>query len=535
MDTIALTSTIRRILPGLVLTVASGGVQAVPDIGTEVDAICSDFNGTNPYGVNGTSGTTRCALCHDNSNRALRREPEWTWAQDPAGELQKNFCVVQGIIEKPATDITVSQGAAVDFAARGFSPKKGVGQVAFTWKDKDSAVILATGATATIPMPNAGNVTVILDTKDETNNESDQTPDQRTIAVSTAPTVASPNRYTVQAGNTLTVPAPGVLSNDTGTGTLSVVLPPDTNVTKGVLTLNPNGGFSYTPNADFTGRDSFTYKASNGVKTSDPVTVTINVTAAAPVATADRYQVRPGKVLRIGAPDGVLTNDTGSKPLTATLVANATKGKVTVNANGGFVYKPSGGSPGIDSFTYRVKNAVGSSAPVTVTLSTGACTDLDKDGYSAEGGDCGPIDCNDNRKAVNPGAKEICGNLIDDDCNRLADTGDPWCSGKDCIGKLVEQAEYQAEQVKIDQAAWAENLLTVEGRSNSPGATVTVTDPDTGAALGSTTVRDAGTWTVTKRRLTQAPCHVKVDILGASAQRGVDGAPAECSASSLCQ
>ncbi len=45
------------------------------------------------------------------------------------------------------------------------------------------------------------------------------------------------------------------------------------------------------------------------------------------------------------------------------------------------------------------------------------CTDADSDGYSVEGGDCGPVDCNDNDAAINPGAVEVCGDGIDNDCS----------------------------------------------------------------------------------------------------------------------
>jgi VCBS repeat-containing protein len=48
----------------------------------------------------------------------------------------------------------------------------------------------------------------------------------------------------------------------------------------GSLTLNANGSFSYSPAANFTGSDSFIYRASDGTLTSTPVTVTITVIAA---------------------------------------------------------------------------------------------------------------------------------------------------------------------------------------------------------------------------------------------------------------
>ena len=49
--------------------------------------------------------------------------------------------------------------------------------------------------------------------------------------------------------------------------------------TKGTLTFNANGTFTYRPNAGFIGTDTFTYRASDGVLQSNLATVTITVTA----------------------------------------------------------------------------------------------------------------------------------------------------------------------------------------------------------------------------------------------------------------
>jgi uncharacterized repeat protein (TIGR01451 family) len=57
-----------------------------------------------------------------------------------------------------------------------------------------------------------------------------------------------------------------------------------------------------------------------------------------------------------------------------------------------------------------------------------ACTDADGDGYAVEGGDCGPVDCNDSNVNVHPGATEVCDNGIDDNCNGLTDAQEPACS-----------------------------------------------------------------------------------------------------------
>ena len=115
-----------------------------------------------------------------------------------------------------------------------------------------------------------------------------------------APTADS---YSVVAGTTLTVPAPGVRANDSTVGfagslTAQVVTQPG----QGTLNLNGNGGFTYTPNTGFAGTDTFTYRLSDGTYQSPPATVTVTVTPTAcvprpriqtiPVAGGGQLQVR---------------------------------------------------------------------------------------------------------------------------------------------------------------------------------------------------------------------------------------------------
>ncbi len=88
---------------------------------------------------------------------------------------------------------------------------------------------------------------------------------------------ASSNAYSMLAGATLGVAAPGVLGNDSdadGDG-LTAVLASGT--ASGSLALNGDGSFSYTPNAGFAGTDSFTYRAFDGALYSNSATVSITV------------------------------------------------------------------------------------------------------------------------------------------------------------------------------------------------------------------------------------------------------------------
>ena len=77
-------------------------------------------------------------------------------------------------------------------------------------------------------------------------------------------TTAASYSYSTNEDTTLTVPAPGVLPNysDPDGDTLTAVKVTDPS--HGSLTLNADGSFTYTPNPDYHGSDSFTYKANDG-------------------------------------------------------------------------------------------------------------------------------------------------------------------------------------------------------------------------------------------------------------------------------
>ena len=85
--------------------------------------------------------------------------------------------------------------------------------------------------------------------------------------------------YSVKEDGVLLVPEPGVLENDTDAegGPLSAIKVSDPS--NGVLTLNSNGSFAYTPNPDYSGSDSFTYKANNSMSDSNIATVYITINA----------------------------------------------------------------------------------------------------------------------------------------------------------------------------------------------------------------------------------------------------------------
>ena len=199
--------------------------------------------------------------------------------------------------------------------------------------------------------------------------------------------VASNDSYGVIENRTLTVPAPGVLTNDTpGTGTNLTALLVN-GPANGILTLNPNGGFSYTPTNNYVGTDSFTYQANDGVTNSSPATVTITVTTNyPPVANNDSYNVGENRTLTISAP-GVLGNDTDANgdSLTAVLPSGPVYGTLNLNTNGGFTYTPATNFVGVDTFNYLANDGWVNSATaaiVTITVTTNQPPVANNDSYS---------------------------------------------------------------------------------------------------------------------------------------------------------
>ena len=100
------------------------------------------------------------------------------------------------------------------------------------------------------------------------------------LEVVNQPPVAVDDAYAVTGGGVLTVPAPGVLGNDSDpdgdTLTAQLVAGPAT----GTLTLNPDGSFTYVPSEDaVSGPVTFTYQAFDGEDLSNVASVTITVTA----------------------------------------------------------------------------------------------------------------------------------------------------------------------------------------------------------------------------------------------------------------
>ncbi|MDO0972857.1 beta strand repeat-containing protein [Mycolicibacterium frederiksbergense] len=193
-------------------------------------------------------------------------------------------------------------------------------------------------------------------------------------------TVNAVNDTPVTVGDTVstdedTALTGNVLSNDSDVDGDTLTATLVTGPTNGTLTLNPDGSFTYTPDADFNGADSFTYTAGDGTATSSTATVSITVNAVndTPVTVADSFTTDEDTVLN----GNVLSNDSDvdGNTLTATLVTGPTNGTLTLNPDGSFTYTPAADYNGADSFTYTAGDGTATSSVSTVSITVDPVND----------------------------------------------------------------------------------------------------------------------------------------------------------------
>jgi YD repeat-containing protein len=134
---------------------------------------------------------------------------------------------------------------------------------------------------------------------------------------------------------------------------------------------------TYTPNAGYSGADSFQYTATNASGTSSAATASITVNAQvtplpAPVAAASSQTVAANS-----SGNAIALSLSGGRASSVAIVSGPANG--TLNVSGlSVTYTPSAGYTGPDSFTYTVTNASGTSAVASVALTVGATAGEDR-------------------------------------------------------------------------------------------------------------------------------------------------------------
>jgi hypothetical protein len=168
-------------------------------------------------------------------------------------------------------------------------------------------------------------------------------------------------------GGSEDIPIPITLTGRVGNGgAVSYVI--TSNPTHGTLS-GSGSNFTYTPNSNYNGADSFKFKSTYGAALSAEATVaiTINPLNDNPTAQPDTAATFKNVTVSIS----VLANDIDVDGDNLTVVSVTQGANGTVNITGGgkmLSYKPRNGFTGTDSFSYTVSDGKGGTATATVTV-----------------------------------------------------------------------------------------------------------------------------------------------------------------------
>jgi len=211
-------------------------------------------------------------------------------------------------------------------------------------------------------------------------------------AVNDFPLVGSPNDVApVAVDDAATVPedsgatAVSVLGNDTDTDGGPKIVFSVTQPVNGTVAITGGGtGLTYAPNANYcnsppgTALDTFTYRLNNATGSTATVSMTVTCVDDEPVAVNDSATVAQGAAATAVA---VLANDTDidGGPKSVFSVVQPANGTVVITGGGtGLTYQPNANycnsPPGtaLDTFSYRLNNATGSTATVSMTVTCSA-------------------------------------------------------------------------------------------------------------------------------------------------------------------
>jgi len=187
------------------------------------------------------------------------------------------------------------------------------------------------------------------------------------ITVPNSPPVAGPDAYATGENTPLVVPVPGILSNDTDPDSDPLVAILDSGVSHGLLALDPNGSFVYTPTLSYIGPDSFTYHANDGIDNSNLATVSLTVTGTntSPDALDDNSTTPEDNPVSVD----VLANDSDADGDTLSIsgVTQPANGTAIIQGSN-VLYTPYLNYYGPDSFSYTITDGRGGTDTANVNI-----------------------------------------------------------------------------------------------------------------------------------------------------------------------
>ena len=247
------------------------------------------------------------------------------------------------------------------------------GDTTTTYQWRKNGVDIGGATSSTLNLGSAGNgdkgdsIDVVITVADSVTTVA-STP--TAVVIQNSAPVASAGSTTTNEDTTSATITLGATDADAAdTLSYSIVSGPS-NGTLGTLSGNQ---LTYTPNANYNGSDSFTFKANDGTIDSNTATVSITVNAVndAPVSSpvTDSTNEDIAKTITLSS------SDVDGNSLTYIIVSGPTNGTLGAISGNQVLYTPNGNYNGVDSFTYKTNDGAVDSNIATVSLTVNAVND----------------------------------------------------------------------------------------------------------------------------------------------------------------
>jgi len=142
----------------------------------------------------------------------------------------------------------------------------------------------------------------------------------------------------------------------------------------GHLVVNADGTFSYTPDSNYSGTDSFSYTLSDGINQANIAQVSINVNPFndVPLSANQSIAIDEDNTVTIS----LVATDIDSINLNTVILSQPQHGTLSLNTDGCYSYTPVANFNGTDSFSYVVNDGELDSSIATVSITVNAVNDV---------------------------------------------------------------------------------------------------------------------------------------------------------------
>lgn len=158
----------------------------------------------------------------------------------------------------------------------------------------------------------------------------------------------------------------GSLSTQVSGGTAPYTFQKISDASHGLLVINNDGSYTYTPQSDYSGSDSFGYAvidANQGHSNTGTVSITLYKPLA--ITVQKEYTTCPNSEIS-GTLNDVVAD--GQLPYSFSIANYASHGAVELQQDGSFSYSPAASFAGNDSFQYSVHDSSGNNVQGTVVI-----------------------------------------------------------------------------------------------------------------------------------------------------------------------